>query len=76
MKRKPKPLSLIQRYPTQIAALRKICADMPGNAPTIVDDLLNERRGWYHATLLCYCDDIEPWQWQRVAAAYTPGEPA
>jgi len=59
--------TIAERYAEQIAAVRKVCADIPDAGPVIMDDLLNERRGWYHDLILCYCQDVEPWQWQRIA---------
>jgi hypothetical protein len=72
---KPKPPTTAERYAAQIAAVRKVCADLPDAAATILDDLRNERRGWYHATLLCYCEDVEPWQWANIATHYEETRP-
>jgi hypothetical protein len=70
-----KTLTIAERYTEQIAAVHKVCTDLPDAAATILDDLQNERQGWYHATLLCYCVDVEPWEWQRIAEHYEETRP-
>lgn len=71
MRAKTKTPTTATRYATQIAAVAKVCADLPDAKPVILDDLLHERQGWYHNTLLCYCENVEPWQWQRIAQHIT-----
>ena len=57
----------------RLAAVRKVIASQPEAAETILDDLKEGRRGWYHDAILCYCDDTTPEEWKRIAAqAATP----
>ena len=54
-------------YQSRIAAVNLVLNEQPDAAETILDDLRNGRRGWYHDLILCYTDDTDPETWRRVA---------
>lgn len=52
---------------SQVAAVIRVINDQPDAATTILDDLANGRRGWYHNLILCYTDDTDTETWRAVA---------